>query len=244
TGFRADIGSWKIIEMRLPRILRISSSGRVTRSFPSNSMRLPASMRPGGWISRSIESAVTDFPHPDSPTMPTVSPSPTSNETPPTGAKSLRRGDEFRVFQRKNLTSDDATEPEPASQSEEQNESANREVGPGDEDAEHQQQSRNRKKRVQHPHHECVECSAHVAGDSAVRNADRETDDCRQNADHQRQPRSIEYAAQHVATVRIGSEGVRQRGRQILERYDVGLRGGIVRCNEGCQCADEYDHAE
>jgi hypothetical protein len=35
-------------------------------------------------MSRMIESEVTDFPHPDSPTMPTVSRGMTSNETPST----------------------------------------------------------------------------------------------------------------------------------------------------------------
>ena len=36
TGFRLASGSWKIIAIRAPRILRISSSGRVSRSRPSN----------------------------------------------------------------------------------------------------------------------------------------------------------------------------------------------------------------
>ena len=52
------------------------ASSSVRRSWPSNTMRLPGSMRPGCWISRRIESAVTDLPHPDSPTMPSVSPAP------------------------------------------------------------------------------------------------------------------------------------------------------------------------
>ena len=37
----------------------------------------PPRSSPGGWISRRIESAVTDLPLPDSPTIPTTSPSPT-----------------------------------------------------------------------------------------------------------------------------------------------------------------------
>ena len=45
---------------------------------------LPDSMRPGGRIRRRIDSAVTLLPHPDSPTTPTVSPTPTLNDTPST----------------------------------------------------------------------------------------------------------------------------------------------------------------
>ena len=74
TGLSAVIGSWKIIAIRLPRIARSSRSGSVSRSRPSNSTWLPASMRPGGRISRSTERAVTDFPQPLSPTTPNVSP--------------------------------------------------------------------------------------------------------------------------------------------------------------------------
>jgi hypothetical protein len=84
TGFSAVIGSWKIMAMRRPRTARSSRSGRPSRSRPSNSTSLPASMRPGGRMSRSTESAVTDLPHPLSPTMPSVSPGSTSKETPST----------------------------------------------------------------------------------------------------------------------------------------------------------------
>ena len=55
TGLSAVIGSWKIMEIRLPRMSRISSSPRVTRSRPSNSIRLPGSILPGGWIRRRID---------------------------------------------------------------------------------------------------------------------------------------------------------------------------------------------
>ena len=44
--------------------------------LPLELIRLPGSMRPGCWMRRRIESAVTDFPQPDSPTMPSVSPAP------------------------------------------------------------------------------------------------------------------------------------------------------------------------
>ena len=47
TGFSDDVGCWKIIEIRSPRISRISSSGSVRRSCPSNRIS-PASIRPGG----------------------------------------------------------------------------------------------------------------------------------------------------------------------------------------------------
>jgi hypothetical protein len=47
-------------------------------------MREPDSMRPGGSTRRSSDSAVTDLPQPDSPTIPTVSPARMSNETPST----------------------------------------------------------------------------------------------------------------------------------------------------------------
>ncbi len=48
-GFSEVIGSWKIMLMRSPRILRISSSVLPTSSSPLNRM-LPETMRPG-WVS-------------------------------------------------------------------------------------------------------------------------------------------------------------------------------------------------
>ena len=71
-GVSADSGSWKTIEMDLPRKFAISSSVLPMSSSPANftepvtcalSSRSP--MR---------ESAVTDLPEPDSPTMPSVRP--------------------------------------------------------------------------------------------------------------------------------------------------------------------------
>ena len=70
TGFSDVIGSWKIIEISLPRIFASSPSWSVTRSRPSNRMRESSAIRPGRSTSRITESAVTDLPQPDSPTTP------------------------------------------------------------------------------------------------------------------------------------------------------------------------------
>src|SRR5215203_4164382 len=84
TGLRLVIGSWKIMAMRLPRIARISLSSRPRRSRPSKAT-LPRTVRPRrGGSRRMIDSAVTLLPQPDSPTIPSVSPAPTSNDTPST----------------------------------------------------------------------------------------------------------------------------------------------------------------
>ena len=83
TGLRLVIGSWKIMLMSLPRILRIAGSSSVSRSVPWK--RIEPAIRPGGsGIRRRIELAVTDLPQPLSPTTASVSPSPTWNETPST----------------------------------------------------------------------------------------------------------------------------------------------------------------
>src|SRR5687767_5832468 len=60
-------------DMRAPLTSRISRSDSARRSRPSNRTRPPV-MRPGGCSRRRIEKAVTDFPLPDSPTRPSVSP--------------------------------------------------------------------------------------------------------------------------------------------------------------------------
>ena len=81
TGFRLVIGSWKIMEMRLPRTLRIAASESFSRSVVPR-RTAPPTMRPGGsGISRRIESDVTVLPQPDSPTMATVLPRGMENET-------------------------------------------------------------------------------------------------------------------------------------------------------------------
>ncbi len=84
TGLSEVIGSWKIIEISLPRIPVISSSGSVTRSRPSKTMLEVGSTRPGRSIRRMIERAVTDFPLPDSPTMPSAPPFAIAKSTPST----------------------------------------------------------------------------------------------------------------------------------------------------------------
>ena len=83
TGFRLVIGSWKIMEMSLPRIARISRSEHSSRFFPFS--RIAPAILPGGsGISRRMDMAVTDLPQPDSPTMASVSPAFTWKETPST----------------------------------------------------------------------------------------------------------------------------------------------------------------
>src|SRR5262245_53878706 len=73
TGLSEVIGSWKIIEMSLPRNARICASSSLTRSRPSSSIE-PPTMRPGGsGMSRITESAVMLLPQPDSPTIASVS---------------------------------------------------------------------------------------------------------------------------------------------------------------------------
>src|SRR5262245_9333589 len=84
TGLSDVIGSWKIIAISLPRISRISSSESVRRSRPLNRI-WPLTMRPAGRATRRItDSALTDLPHPDSPTSATVSPGRTFQDTPST----------------------------------------------------------------------------------------------------------------------------------------------------------------
>src|SRR5207249_3624093 len=112
-----DIGSWKIIETSRPRTLAIRArclrralsfrtsfglppSPRCTvasfslparRLIPRNQMA-PEAIRPGGvGIRYMIESAVTDFPHPLSPTRPRTSPSWISKST-PSAARITPRG--------------------------------------------------------------------------------------------------------------------------------------------------------
>src|SRR6478609_6584058 len=69
--------------MSLPRIARISRSDICSRSLPAKRM-LPAILPGGSGISRISDIEVTDLPHPDSPTMASVSPSLTWNDTPST----------------------------------------------------------------------------------------------------------------------------------------------------------------
>ena len=89
SGLSDVIGSWKIIEMRSPRMARmlgfVQLSGGPcprTRSRPSGARRTLGS-------SRRIDSAETVLPEPDSPTSATVSPLAMLNDTPLTTRDAL-----------------------------------------------------------------------------------------------------------------------------------------------------------
>src|SRR5919202_897584 len=81
TGFRLVIGSWKIIAICRPRTRRSARWLSFRRSRPSK-RAVPERTRPARGRRPSSASAVTLFPQPDSPTMPSVSPGPISNEIP------------------------------------------------------------------------------------------------------------------------------------------------------------------
>ena len=72
TGVSAESGSWKIIDICLPRMSDICRSSRpISSRPPSRTDPLTAALdgsRP------MIASEVTDLPDPDSPTMPSTSP--------------------------------------------------------------------------------------------------------------------------------------------------------------------------
>ena len=83
-GFSDVIGSWKIIATWRPRTSSSWRSLSFVRSLPSN-MTEPSTILAGGLgIRPMIESAVTDLPQPDSPTIPSVLPFSTWKETPST----------------------------------------------------------------------------------------------------------------------------------------------------------------
>src|SRR3954452_16278123 len=67
--------------IRLPRIRRKSSAGRLSIRVPDSRISPPL-MRPGGSIRPITASPVTDLPAPDSPTTPSTSPLAMSKETP------------------------------------------------------------------------------------------------------------------------------------------------------------------
>ena len=84
-GLRLVIGSWKIIDMRLPRMRAISRSDSDRRSVPAKFIRFAERCPPRA--SRLMTaSAVTDLPQPDSPTRQWVSPFSTRSEAPRTAA--------------------------------------------------------------------------------------------------------------------------------------------------------------
>ena len=74
TGFKDVIGSWKIIEISLPRISLISLGDFFNKSSPLYIIS-PAVILPGGdGINCINDKAVILLPQPDSPTTPKVSP--------------------------------------------------------------------------------------------------------------------------------------------------------------------------
>src|SRR6266849_2336259 len=83
TGLREVIGSWKTMAFRAPRTRRIASASLASRSSPSKSTR-PAVTRPGGGTNRMMDSEVTLFPQPLSPTSPRTSPRSMAKLTPST----------------------------------------------------------------------------------------------------------------------------------------------------------------
>ncbi|MBA7470418.1 hypothetical protein ES707_05704 [subsurface metagenome] len=88
TGLSEVIGSWKIIDIRLPRMPRISSSESASRSRPSSTTE-PPTILPGGFgTRRMMERALTLLPQPDSPTIASVSPRRTLKETSSTALNS------------------------------------------------------------------------------------------------------------------------------------------------------------
>jgi hypothetical protein len=84
TGFSEYFGSCRIIAMRLPRRLRRSFGGAVSRSMPSK-RSLSAEISAFGGVSPMIARPVCDLPEPDSPTMPRRS-RPSENEMPRTAS--------------------------------------------------------------------------------------------------------------------------------------------------------------
>jgi hypothetical protein len=81
-GFSDDIGSWKIIATRRPRICTRSRGGRSRSETPSSMIR-PVVTAPLGNSPR-IARAVRLLPEPLSPTSPTASPGAMRKETPRT----------------------------------------------------------------------------------------------------------------------------------------------------------------
>src|SRR5262244_184460 len=80
SGLSEVIGSWKMIEMSLPRMPRIWLSDSDSNSCPLKRM-LPDGCEAAGYGSNlSTDSALTDLPEPDSPTRATHSPRLISNE--------------------------------------------------------------------------------------------------------------------------------------------------------------------
>src|SRR5574340_818634 len=100
TGFSDVIGSWKIIAIWSPRIARTCASLILRTSLPAR-VTVPSAILPcGPWMSRISDSAVTDFPEPDSPTMASVWPASREKLTPSTALTTPSRVKNwvFRLF--------------------------------------------------------------------------------------------------------------------------------------------------
>src|SRR6516165_10261480 len=82
-GSREVSGSWKIMATSLPRMARNSASLSPTSSRPSSLIE-PLTIFPPGGSSPMMDRPVIDFPHPDSPTSPRVSPGSMDRSTLPT----------------------------------------------------------------------------------------------------------------------------------------------------------------
>ena len=83
TGFSEVIGSWKIMDISSPRIFRSSLGLALSRSLPFH-RAWPLEIVFRFEFSPMIVRQVTLLPEPDSPTMPSVWPFSTVNETPST----------------------------------------------------------------------------------------------------------------------------------------------------------------
>ena len=89
TGLSEVIGSWKTMAILAPQMSRRVASGASTISVPSKRMDPDCVVFDRG-RSPMIERDRTVLPEPDSPTMPRVSPRPSSSETPSTAVRSPR----------------------------------------------------------------------------------------------------------------------------------------------------------
>jgi hypothetical protein len=89
TGLRDDSGSWNTIEISRPRKRRSDDSGSSSNSVSSRRTE-PLTVTPRLGSSPMMASEVTLFPHPDSPTSPTVEPAGTSKLSPSTARTGLR----------------------------------------------------------------------------------------------------------------------------------------------------------
>src|SRR4029453_9517937 len=81
SGLSEVIGSWKMIEMFVPRISPLPLSAAVNSSRPRKRIWPEGCEALGYGSNFRIDSALTDFPEPDSPTSATHSPRLTENET-------------------------------------------------------------------------------------------------------------------------------------------------------------------